>query len=42
MYGRSAYVRVQLAARLVKSRYTRYSIVSDMLDELGWPALSHA
>ena len=28
------------AARFVKSRYTRYSSVSDMLDELGWPPLS--
>ena len=28
------------AARFVKSRYTRYSSVSDMLDELGWPSLS--
>ena len=25
------------AARFVKSRYTKYSSVSDMLDELGWP-----
>ena len=25
------------AARFVKSRYTRYSSVSDMLDGLGWP-----
>ena len=33
--------RVQrLASRFVKSRYTRYSSVSDMLDELGWPPLS--
>ena len=24
----------------VKSRYTRYSSVSDMLDELGWSPLS--
>ena len=33
--------RVQCrAARFVKSRYTRYSSVSDMLDELGWPPLS--
>ena len=28
------------AARFVKSKYTRYSSVSDMLDELGWPPLS--
>ena len=28
------------AAMFVKSRYTRYSSVSDMLDELGWPPLS--
>ena len=28
------------AARFVKSRYTRYSSVSDMLDVLGWPPLS--
>ena len=28
------------AARFVKSMYTRYSSVSDMLDELGWPSLS--
>ena len=28
------------AARFVKSRYTRYSSGSDMLDELGWPLLS--
>ena len=28
------------AARFVKSRYTRYSSVSDMLDELGWPPFS--
>ena len=27
------------AARFVKSRYSRYSSVSDMLDELGWPPL---
>ena len=27
------------AARFVKSRYTRYSNVSDMLDELGWTPL---
>ena len=28
------------AARFIKSRYGRYSSVSDMLDELGWPPLS--
>ena len=28
------------AARFVKSRYSRYSSVSDMLDELKWPPLS--
>ena len=28
------------AARLVNSMYTRHSMVSDMLDELGWPPLS--
>ena len=28
------------AARFVNSRYTIYSIVSDMFDELGWPPLS--
>ena len=28
------------AARFVKSRYSRYSSVSDMLDELGWTPLS--
>ena len=28
------------AVRCVKSRYTRYSSVSDMLDEWGWPPLS--
>ena len=28
------------AARFVKSRYTNYSSVSDMLEELGWPPLS--
>ena len=33
--------RVQrLAARFVKSRYSRYSSVSDMLDVLGWTPLS--
>ena len=28
------------ATRFVKSRYSRYSSVSDMLDVLGWPPLS--
>ena len=28
------------AARFVKSKYSRYSGVSDMLDVLGWPPLS--
>ena len=28
------------AERFVKSRYTRYSSVSDMFDELRWPPLS--
>ena len=28
------------AAKFVKSRYTRYSSVSNMLDELVWPPLS--
>ena len=28
------------AARFVKSRYSRYSSVSDMLDELGWTPVS--
>ena len=28
------------AARFVKSKYTRYSSFSDILDELGWPPLS--
>ena len=28
------------AAKFVKSRYTRYSSVSEMLDELGWLPLS--
>ena len=28
------------AASFIKSMYTRYSSVSDMLDELGWPPLS--
>ena len=28
------------AARFVKSRYSRYSSVSDMLDVLGWTPLS--
>ena len=34
-------LRVQRrAARFVKSRYSRYSSVSDMLDVLGWTPLS--
>ena len=28
------------AARFIKSRYSRYSSVPDMLDVLGWPPLS--
>ena len=28
------------ASRFVKSRYSRYSSVSDMLDVLGWTPLS--
>ena len=28
------------ASRFVKSRYTRYFSVSDMIDVLGWPPLS--
>ena len=28
------------AVRFVKSRYSRYSNVSDMFDVLGWPPLS--
>ena len=40
-YNSDKVERVQRqAAKLVKSRYTRYSSVSDMLDELGWPPLS--
>ena len=40
-YNSDKVERVQRrAARLVKSRYTRYSSVSDMLYELGWPPLS--
>ena len=40
-YTNDKFERVQChAARFVKSRYTRYSSVSDMLDELGWPPLS--
>ena len=31
---------VRLRGRRVKSRYSRYSSVSDMLDVLGWPPLS--
>ena len=40
-YNSDKVERVQRrAAWFVKSRYTRYSSVSDMLDELGWPPLS--
>ena len=40
-YNSDTVERVQRqAARFVKSRYPRYSNVSDMLDELGWPPLS--
>ena len=40
-YSSDKIERVQRqAARFVKSRYTRYSSVSDMLDEVGWPPLS--
>ena len=40
-YNSDKVERVQYqAARLVKRRYTRYSSVSDMLDELRWPPLS--
>ena len=40
-YNSDKVERVQRrAARFVKSRYTRYSSVSDMLDELEWPPLS--
>ena len=40
-YNSDKVERVQRqAARFVKSRYTRYSCVSDMLGELGWPPLS--
>ena len=41
-YSIDTVVRVQhRATRFVKSRYAIYSSVSDMLDELGWPPLSH-
>ena len=40
-YNSDKVERVQRrAARFVKSRYTRYYSVSDMLDEVGWPPLS--
>ena len=40
-YNSDKVERVQRrAARFVKSRYTRYSSVSDMLDELRWAPLS--
>ena len=32
--------KIKRAARFVKSRYSRYSSVSDMLDVLGWTPLS--
>ena len=39
-YNSDKVERVQRqAARFVKSRYSRYSIVSDMLDVLGWMPL---
>ena len=40
-YNSDKIERVQRrAARFVKSGYSRYSSVSDMLDVLGWPPLS--
>ena len=40
-YNSDKVERVQhRAARFIKSSYTIYSSVSDMLDELGWPFLS--
>ena len=40
-YNSDKVERVQRsAARFLKSRYTRYSSVSDMFDELRWPPLS--
>ena len=40
-YNSDTVERVQhRAARFVKSRYSRYSSVSDMLDVLGWKPLS--
>ena len=40
-YNSDKVERVQRrAARFVKSRYSRFSCVSDMLDEVGWPPLS--
>ena len=40
-YNSGKVERVQCrAARFVKSRNSRYSSVSDMLDGLGWPPLS--
>ena len=40
-YNRGKIERVQRrAARFIKSRYSIYSSVSDMLDVLGWPPLS--
>ena len=41
-YNSDKVERVQhRAARFVKSRYSRYFCVSDMLDVLWWPPLSH-
>ena len=41
-YNSEKVERVQRrAARFVKRRHTKCSSVSDMLDELGWPPLSH-
>ena len=41
MYNSDKVERVQRQpARFVKSSYSRYSSVSDMLDVLGWPPLS--
>ena len=40
-YNSDKIKRVQRrSARIVKSRYLRYSSVSDMLDVLGWTPLS--
>ena len=41
MYNSDKVERVHRRAEwFVKSRYSRYSSVSDMLDELGWPPFS--